>query len=87
MKLKDGFIMQKVKNDYVIVAVNGSDFSGMVRSNRTAAYVVELLKKDTTEEAIVRDMLARYDAPEEKIRADVGYVLRTLRDIGALEEP
>lgn len=70
----------------VMVAVGGSAFSGVVRSNSTAAYIVDLLKKETTKEKIVAAIMERYDVAEERVSADVEKVLDTLRSIGALNE-
>ncbi len=86
MKLKDGFITHTAAGRHVMVSTGANGFSGLVRSNATAAYIVEKLKEDTTPEAIVEDMLSVYDAPREKIRRDVDMVIETLRGIGALVE-
>jgi hypothetical protein len=66
--------------------VGAEAFSGIVRSNKTAAFIVDCLKEETTEEQIVNAMCAKYDAPREEIAADVKEILDTLRKINALEE-
>ena len=86
MKLKDAFIIQDVDGTQFLVPVGAEAFSGIVRSNRTAAYIVNCLKEETTEEKIVDAMCARYDAPRECIAADVREIIGTLRSIGALDE-
>ena len=86
MKLNKQFVTKDMGDSQVMVAVGGAAFSGVVRSNRTAAYVVDRLKEDTTEDDIVAAMLKKYDVSEEKARADVRKVLDTLRSIGALDE-
>ena len=45
-----------------------------------------MLKNDTTEEAVIAAMKARFNAPEEIIARDVKKALSELRRIGALEE-
>jgi len=57
-----------------------------VRSNPTAAFIIDCLKEDTTEEKIVDAMCAKYDASREQISADLAEILVKLRNIGALEE-
>ena len=86
MKLKEDFITQNIDGTQFLVAVGGEAFSGIVRSNETAAFIVDCLKKETTESAIVDAMAARYDAPRETIAADVAEIINTLRGIHALEE-
>ena len=61
-------------------------FSGVVRGNRTLGAVLELLKEDTDEAAVVAAMRERFDAPEGAVERDVARVLAELRKIGALEE-
>ncbi len=69
-----------------MVSAGKSTFSGFVRSNETAAFIVNQLKTETTEDKIIEAMLARYDAPRERISDDVKKILSTLRSIGALDE-
>ena len=63
----------------------GGDFNGMVRSNSTAAAIIDMLATDISREQMIAAMLERYDATEEEISADVDKVLSTLDKIGALE--
>ena len=86
MKLKEQFVTKDMGDAQVMVAVGGSAFSGVVRSNSTAAFIVDLLKEETTKEQIVTAMLERYEVSEERASADVDRILETLRGIGALDE-
>ena len=86
MKLKKQFVTKDMGDTQVMVAVGGSAFSGVVRSTSTAAYIVDLLKEETTKDEIVAAMLDKYEVPEEKVSADVDKILETLRSIGALDE-
>lgn len=86
MKLKDGILTHEVDGKQILVGSGKAAFPGLVRSNETAAYIVDLLKKETTREQVIADMLARYEAPREVIEPDVDKVLDTLRSIGALDE-
>ena len=86
MKLKDEFITQDIDDTQFLVPLGAQAFSGIVRSNRTAAFIVDCLARETTEEAIVDAMMNKYDAPRSTIAEDVRRILDTLRQIGALEE-
>lgn len=86
MKLKDSFITQDIDGTQFMVAVGETSFTGIVRSNKTAAFIVDCLREETTEEQIVDAMCAKYDAPKERIAADVAVILQKLRGIGALNE-
>lgn len=86
MKLKEGFITHETDGEQIMVAAGGINFAGLVRSNRTAAFIVNSLKTETTRESIVDAMAAKYDAPRETIAKDVERILNQLRSIGALDE-
>lgn len=86
MKLKKDFVTQVIDGTQFLVPLGGEAFRGVVRSNETAAFVVDCLKEDTTAGAIVDAMCEEYDAPREVIAADVEKILGTLRGICALEE-
>lgn len=85
MKLKENFITQEMDGEQIMVAAGG-DFAGMVRSNATAAFIVDCLKTETTKEAILDAMEKKYDAPRKVMADDVDMVLGNLRKIGALDE-
>ena len=61
-------------------------FSGIIRNNPSAAFIVDQLAEDTTEKKIVDAMCEKYDAPREVIAADVAKIIDTLRSVGAVEE-
>ena len=86
MKLKKEYITQTIEDTLFLVPLGGEKFHGIVRGNKTAAFIVDRLKEETTAEAIVDAMCAQYDASRETIAADVEEALSRLRGIGALEE-
>ena len=86
MKLKDSFLVQNIDDTQFLVPIGAEDFSGLVRSNKTAAFIVDCLREETTEDAIVDAMCAKYAASRETIAADVKEILNTLRKINALVE-
>ena len=86
MKLRSEFITYSANGEALLVPTGAASFSGLVKGNRTLEAILELLKQDTDEAAIVAAMQARFDASEEVIKADVKKVLDELRAIGALDE-
>ena len=86
MRLKSDFITQEIDDTQFLIPVGGESFNGVARGNKTAAFIVNCLKEETTEEAIVDALCAEYDAPREIIASDVAGVLNILREINALEE-
>ena len=86
MKLRREFITQDIDDTLFLIPVGVEDFTGIVRSNPTAAFIVNLLKNDISKEKIVEAMRVKYDAPAQTIEEDVEEILETLRKIHALEE-
>ena len=87
MKLKPGFITHMLGKEQMMVAAGpaAKTFHGLVRSNETAAFIVDCLKEETTEEAIVDAMLETYEAPRETVERDVHEIVEKLKGIGAVE--
>lgn len=85
MKIKEDFITHTMDDKQVLVDTSGH-FSGLVRSNKTAAFIVDCLKEETTKEQIIEKMLAKYDAPRDVIEMDVDKIIEKLRSIGAINE-
>ena len=86
MKLNSGFVTHEMGEEQIMVATGGANFAGLVRSNPSAAFIVDCLKEETTREAIITKMLEKYDASEAVLAADVDKILAKLRSINALDE-
>ena len=86
MKLKEGFVTQQMGDEQIMVATGAASFSGLVRSNATAAFIVDCLKEDVTAEQIVAKLLEKYEVSEAVASADVQKILTKLRSISALDE-
>ena len=85
MKLKDTYITHDSDGEQILLDTSSS-FAGLIRNNKTAAFIVECLKEDTTEEKIVEAMFEKYDAPTDVLARDVSEVIEKLRKVGALDE-
>lgn len=85
MKLKEGFITMQSDGEQIMVSVGDTKFAGLVRSNKTAAFIVDCLKSETTKDAIVEAMAEKYDAPKDILAKDVEGIIAKLRSIGALD--
>lgn len=85
-ELRDGWfrVPQEMDGEQVMVEADGG-FAGMVRSNATAAFIIDQLKTETTKEAILDAMCKKYDAPRAVMAEDVDMVLGNLKKIGALD--
>lgn len=87
MKLSSDFLTHAANGEHFTVPTGGAKFSGIVKSNETAAFIVECLKSDTTESAVTDKLLERYSgASRETVMEDVKDIIAKLRSIGAVED-
>ena len=89
MKIKSGFVLEKVGTGYLAVAVGAraKDFAGLVRMNGTGAYFWELLSKDDmTREELLKKVLAEFEGvTEEQALSDIISFETKLRENGIIE--
>lgn len=89
MKIKEGFVVEKVGNAYLAVAVGerADSFNALIRMNSTGAYIWEkLAERDMTEGELLAVMKAEYDAPEELLLRDISAFVNKLREGGLLDD-
>ena len=89
MKIKSGFVLEKVGGEYLAVAVGerAVDFEGMVRLNGTGAFFWNIMAdKDITKDELVEAVLSNFvDVSREQVSGDVDNFVKTLSDGGILE--
>lgn len=88
MKIKDGFVLEKVGNSYLAVAVGelAASFSGIVRMNESGAFFWNLIKdEDKSESDMLKAALLEYDADEAVLLSDIRKFSEKLRIAGILE--
>ena len=86
MKLNREYLLHNTGSESVLVPTGNANFSGVVRGNKTFGTVLELLKNETTEEAMISALKTRFHAPEGAVETDVARALVELCRIGALNE-
>lgn len=73
MKLKDGFVLRKVADSYVVVAigVEAKKHNVMITLNETGALLWEKLAKGAEKSDLINAILEVYDIDEATAAADV----------------
>ena len=87
MKLKKGYILHTTGGEHLMVATGKAarDFNGLARSNGTAAFLLDQLKKDRTEDQLVQALLDAYEVDPDTARRDVRALLDQLKAEGFLD--
>ena len=88
MKLDKNFVLRRVVDNAVLVPFGQKmiDFNGMISLNKVGAFLAEKLQEETTLEALVADVVEKYDVDAETATADVSRFLDELRANKALAE-
>ena len=86
MKINDSFITHDDEGSKLLVSTGASKFSGLVRSNETAGFIISCLEKDTTEAEIVEEMQKKYNGSKGIMERDVMKIISQLRKIGAIDD-
>ncbi|MBR3507331.1 MAG: PqqD family protein [Lachnospiraceae bacterium] len=86
MKLKDGVIVQEMDDRVVLIDASSREdrFQGIINMNRTAAYIAQLLEKETTKEEIVKALTDKYDVSSEIADANAQKVIDQFHKVGLL---
>lgn len=86
MRLKYQFEKMKLEGKTVAVPVgeNVDEFRGVVKLNESSAFIFDLLKEETSMEAIVAALEREYDAPRSVIEVDVKKCLEEFEERGLL---
>ena len=90
MKLRYEFSVMEMDGEYMAVPVgeNAGTFNGMLRMNEVSAEILDLLKEDTTPEAVHRILRERYpDSDDREIGEALAAFLNQLIREGLLIAP
>ena len=87
MKIKKGFILRKVGEQNVVVAVGEASrsFNGIIRLNDSGRYLWEKLQGGITEQELLQAMLNDFDIDESTARSDIAAFVAKLKEAGLLE--
>ncbi len=88
MKLKTGFMLCPVGDENIVVPINErtNDFHGMIRLNKSAAYLWENMQSEFTKESLVAQLLEKYEVTEEIAAKTVDRFVESLLDGRIIEQ-
>lgn len=88
MKIKSGFMLRTVADNYIVVPVGeaSKQFNGMITLNETSAFLWNFLVKGISEEKLVDELMKKYDVSREIATRDVKLFIDKLEKINVLDE-
>lgn len=87
MKIKNDFVVKEISGSIVVIPVGSQvmDFNGMVKLNETGAFLFNLLKNETTTDALVNELLSEYEVTREKAEQDAIAFINKLKEADLIE--
>lgn len=87
MKLKEGLIISKINDGYVLVdssALNDR-FNGIIKLNEATKNIIEQFMNDTSIDDVVNKLLDEYDTTYDILYKDVSNVVEQLESINLFD--
>ena len=86
MKIKDGFMLRKIADQYMAVPVGtrAKELHGLIGLNETGAFIWERLSKNQMPEEIAKDLCEEYEVEKASAVASVQRFLKKLQAEGIL---
>lgn len=87
MKIKDGFELKEIADDYVVIPTKSNvvDFNSMIMLNEVSAFLWIQLTEEKTEQDLVMALLEVYDVDEETASKDVNIFVNELATAGVID--
>lgn len=85
MKLKSGLYVNEVGNEFVVLAEKSSIFKGMIRINKSGAFLFEKLKDGISYDELVNALTEKYEVEESVAKSDLDRFIKTFEDCGLIE--
>ena len=89
MRIKEGYIVRKIVDDYIVVPTGDNivDFAVAVSLNESGAFLWDILKEETEEAALIQALMQEFEGvDEETAKTDVSDFVSLLRANSFLEE-
>ena len=88
MKIKEGFVKREVMGKTVIVPTGeaGKTVSGMIKLNRTAAFIWDSVEAGKTVEETAECMKETFEIPMETALSDTEKIVAQMKEAGVFED-
>lgn len=88
MRIKSGYVIRKVGEKYVIVALGkiSESVSRIMKVNETGSFIWNGLKEELSQEQIISGLVEQYEVADEEAREDVATFITLLREAELIEE-
>ena len=87
MKIKKGFVLRNVVDEYIVMPTgdNIAKFEGAVVLNEVSAFVFKQLENSVSRDDLLAALLNEFEVDEATAAADLDALLRQFTDLGLME--
>lgn len=87
MKIKEGFMLRNVADNYVVVPVGKAslEFKGLINLNHVGAFIWSCLEKETTLDEVILKVINEYNIDNELASHDVNAFINKLIEAKLLD--
>lgn len=85
MKIKAGLSLNVMGDEFVVVADDPELFRGMIKLNKSGAFVFELIQAETSKKDIIDKFVKKYDIDEKTASDDLIEYIETFKAAGLIE--
>ena len=87
MKIKDGYVLRKVAENWVVLPVGKAsvNLNGMLSLNESGVLLWQALKEGSDRESLVNALLSAYEVSYEEAAADVDSFIASLMQYGCVD--
>ena len=87
MKIKPGFELREIADNYVVIPTESNvvDFSSMIMLNEVSAFLWLQLLEDKTENDLLKAVLKEYDVDKETAAEDIKIFIKELAAAGVID--
>lgn len=87
MKIKEGFMLRSVADNYVVVPVGKAslEFKGLINLNHVGAFIWKCLETETTLEEVINKVAKEYEIDNELATRDVTLFINKLQEANLLD--
>lgn len=85
MKIKAGLSLNVMGDEFVVVADDPEVFRGMIKLNKSGAFVFELIQAGTSKKDIIDEIVKKYDIDEKTASNDLIEYIETFKAAGLIE--
>ncbi len=84
MKLKQDLTIHDMGDEFVVISSNPESFSGMMKLNKTGAFIFEKLQENLSKEEIVKKLQEKYEVEEKTAASDLEDILKIFEQSGLM---